>query len=380
MLLLACSHLHAQEKLTLYYDKDGKGLDTKKKAVFYRIVNYNAEKKPVGFVEDYFPNGKLQFKCEAIYIDKLDNRKCVWKGPTIEYNEKGVVIRQNNYDEQGKLDGIQVQFDDDGKKTYEAELSHGNPAHDYYLIYDKHAEPIKYSYLNHQPMKLSTSDKVIVPTTALQTIYQDGQSVEYYFIDGISVAVRGSREDLYGDYYVLYITIENGTDQQFDFDPSTITAAYGKDKKVFDAEVLTYDYYIKKVNRKQKWSAAFNAFAESQAASQAGYSASATGGYAVGVNSNGNVGVATGQSATVSYSGANQYAANQNASNNIASYNNQQYSIKKSIAQGYLKLNTIMPNSRLIGFVNMKYEKANVALVNIPVNGKVYQFSFGIKN
>lgn len=378
--MLSCTQLHAQEKLTLYYDKDGKGLDVKKRAAFYRIVTFDNSKRPIGFVEDYWPNGKIQLKSEAVYIDKLDNNKSVWKGPLLEYNEKGVVTKQYNFDEQGRRDGTQIDFNDDGKKMTEAEFTHGNATNDYYLVYDKSGTAVKYSFLNRQPMKLTTSDKVIVPASELKQVYQDGQVLEYYFVDGISVAIKIYRDKLYGDYYETFITLENGTGQQFNFDPATITAAYSYGKKAEDAEVLTYDYYIKKVNRKQKWSAAFNAFAEMSQASQAGYSANVSNGYAIGASSNGAVAAVAGQSVSQSYSGANQYAANQVASNNINNYNNQQYRIQQSIAQGYLKLNTVMPSSRLIGFVNIKYEKADGITINIPVNGKIYQFFYTIKS
>lgn len=374
ILIFVCSSLHAQEKLTLYYDKSGKGLDTKKKADFYRVVMYDASNKPTGIVEDFFPNGKIQVRSEALYIDKLNNNNCRWKGHFLQYNENGTIAKDYNFDDQGRFDGIETEFNSGGVKQTEVEYSHGNPTKDYYLVYDKKGNVIKYSFLDHQPMRLSTSDKVIVPRSSLKTIFQQGQAVQYYFQDGISVAVKASREKLYGDYCEIFITIENGTGQQFNFDPAEITAVYGNDEKTEDADVLTYDYYIKKVNRRQNWSAAFNAFAEASQASQAGYSASTT----TGVATNGTQTV-VGQSTTQSYNGANQYAANQIANNNINNYNNQQYSIKQSIAQGYLKLNTIMPNSRLIGFVNVKYQSAKYILINVPVDGKVYQFSYTIK-
>jgi hypothetical protein len=40
----------------------------------------------------------------------------------------------------------------------------------------------------------------------------------------------------------------------------------------------------------------------------------------------------------------------------------------------------VMPSSRLIGFVNIKYEKADGVLINVPVNGKVYQFFYTMKD
>jgi len=373
--MLVCSQSHAQEKLTLYYDKSGKGLDTKKKADFYRVVTYDANNKPTGIVEDFFLNGKIQVKSEALYIDKLNNNNCRWTGHFLQYNENGTISKDYNFDEQGRYDGLETDFNSDGVKQMEVEFSHGNTTKDYYWVYDKSGTAVKYSYLNRQPMKLSTSDKIIVPRSSLKTIFQQGQAVQYYFEDGISVAVRASRSKLYGDYCEVFVTIENGTNQQFNFDPAEITAAYAYDKKSEDAEVLTYDYYIKKVNRKQNWSAAFNAFAESAAATQAGYSASSTSGSI----SNGSTTV-TGQSTTQSYNGANQYAANQTAANNVNNYNNQQYSIRQNISDGYLKMNTIMPNSRLIGFVNVKYENADAIVINIPVNGKIYQFQYKLKN
>lgn len=209
-----------------------------------------------------------------------------------------------------------------------------------------------------------------MPITERRLIYNDGVAVQYYFIDGISIAVKFTNESLYGNYYVAYITIENGTDSEFNVDPKDFTAVLGNKGKVEEVEILAYDYYIKKVNRKQAWSAAFNAFAEQQAANQAGYSASS--GTAVGVSNSGNVAVAS--SLSQNYSGSAQYSANQNATNNINQYSNHQYNIRKSIAQGYLKINTVFPSSRIIGFVNIKYQKADTFILNIPIKGKIYQF------
>jgi len=57
--------------------------------------------------------------------------------------------------------------------------------------------------------------------------------------------------------------------------------------------------------------------------------------------------------------------------NNLVS---QQYNIKQTISEGYLKINTLFPNTRLVGFVNIKKEDADHIILNIPVNGKVYHF------
>jgi hypothetical protein len=34
----------------------------------------------------------------------------------------------------------------------------------------------------------------------------------------------------------------------------------------------------------------------------------------------------------------------------------------------------VFPDSRVIGYISIKFEKADNILVNIPVNGKIYQF------
>lgn len=359
----------AQEKTTLYYDKDWKGLDNKKKATYYRIITLNNDDKPMGTIETFYKSGKPRSKGEASFVDKLDDSKTLWKNNLIIYNEKGVKVFDQSYDDEGKAHGAWYSFTEKGEKKDEIEFIHGNPAKDYYLVYDK-GTPVKYSFLTRLPMKLATSGKKIVPITERKLIYDDGQPIQYYSFDGISLAVKFIREKSYGNYYAAYITIENGTDKEFNLDPKDFTAVLSKNGKAEEVEILPYDYYIRKVNRRQGWSAAFNSFAQQQQANQAGYSASTSS----GVIANNSGDVVVGASATQNYNGAAQYAADQNASNNISQYRNQQYSIKRSIAQGYLKINTVFPSTRIIGYVNIKYQKANGIILNIPVNGKVYQF------
>jgi len=371
-LLFACAHSFAQDKLTLYYDANGKGLDTKKKAQFYRLVTFDQNNKPIGAIEDFYMNSKPMAKGEASIIDKFDNANSRWKGEVLTYNEKGKPSGKNNYDEDGNLDGIQLVLNEDGKTIEQAEYLHGNPTKDYYLVYDKKGNESRNSYLTHLPMRLSTSDKKIVPVMERKVIYQDGQPVEFYFADGLSVAVKTSTKQLYGDYYEVYVTIENGSNGQFNFDPTNITVSLKIDGEWTEGEVLSYADYMKKVKRRQAWTAAFSAFAEVASATSAGYSSSTTNAHAQ-TSSGKSVSV---QATTTSYNGAAQYAATQNAVNNMGQLSNQQYDIKQTISDGYLKLNTIMTNSRLIGFVNVKYQESDHILINVPVNGKVYHFEF----
>ena len=368
-LILFCFKVCAQDKLTLYYDQNGKGLDTKKKAVYYRIVAFDDNNKPVGIVSDFYISGKPFKTGHATNIDKFDDSKSLWIGQVTTYSEKGLVYANNNYDADGNLDSVQTVFTAEGN-TETSQYLHGNPTKDYFLVQDKKGATTRYSYLTHLPMKLSTSDKVIVPIMLRKVIYQDGQPVQFYNIDGMSVAVKISTKQLYGDYYEAYITIENGTQPQFDFDPSNITASLEYENSYTEAEVLTYEDYMKKVKRRQGWTTAFSAFAEAAAATSAGYSSTKTNAYAT-TSTGKSVAV---QATTTSYNGAATYAAAQNGANNINNLVNQQYDIKQTISEGYLKLNTVFPNARLVGFVNIKKEDADHILINVPVNGKVYHF------
>ncbi len=369
-IFLLCTHVHGQEQTTLYYNEDGKGLDTKKKAEFYRVVTFDKGNNPVGQVNDFYMNGKPLASGEASIIDKYDNHNSRWKGEVSTYNEKGKLSGKNNYDSNGLLDGIQIKYNEDEVKTQEMEYLHGNPAKDYYLVYDKKGNVSHYSYLLRLPMNLATTDRNIVPITAKKVIYQDGQPVQFYLVDGLSVAVKLSTKQLYGNYYEAYITIENGSSPEFDFDPSYITASIEKGGEVESAEVLTYDEYMKKVKRRQGWAAGFSAFAEVAAATSAGYSSTTTSVYAH--NSSGKS--ASVHATSTSYDGAAAYAASQNAANNIGQLANQQFDIKKTISEGYLKRNTVFQNSRVVGFINIKYSDADHMLLNVPVNGKVYHF------
>ncbi len=370
IILLICIKVSAQEKYTLYYDQNGKGLDTKKKAVFYRIVTFDNANNPIGVVEDFYPNDKPYRKGEAINIDKLDDTKSRWKGEVLTYNEKGKLLANNHYDLNGLLDSVQTIYNLDDEVYSELNYSHGNPTKDFYLVHDRKGNTTRYSYLTHLPMRLSTTDQVIVPITLRQIYYQDGQPIEFYNVDGIYIAVKISTKQLYGDYYEAYIEIDNGSNPQFDFDPGHITASLEDQGIAAEGEVMTYDEYIKKVKRRQNWTTAFAAFAEAASATSAGYSSSKTSAYTQ-TSSGKSVYV---QSNTKSYDGAAQYAAVQNAANNVNNMVGQQSDIRQTISEGYLKVNTIFPNMKLVGFVNIKYQKANHMLLNVPVNGKVYHF------
>lgn len=231
------------------------------------------------------------------------------------------------------------------------------------------------------------------PVKEYSFYYKDGQPVLYYKHKGLMIAVLLTYDNTYGKYYQANILVQNLTGKDINFDPSLITSKTQKKEIITDAKVLTYNEYMKKVKSRQAWSAFAVAFSESMAASNAGYSSSSTqtsvhgysnsygsaSGY-VG-NTYGSVygssstyGSAYGTSNTQKYDGAAAYAAQQNANRNVANYQNQQYQIKNTISEGYMKLNTIMNESEYVGYVNVVYTKADNLQLNIPINGTTYVF------
>jgi len=226
-----------------------------------------------------------------------------------------------------------------------------------------------------------------------KSFYKDGKTFQYYVHNGISITMHLSKEKNYGRYFIAYISIENLTGKSFNFIPDEITALYESSKKVNSGEVLSSDEYLRKVNNRQAWNAALMAFGETSSANQAGYSATSTTartssysnsyGSASGYygNTYGSVsgtsqtyGTSTTVSKTQSYNGAANYAAQQNARQNINNYQEQQYQIKSVLDKGYLKLNTIENEQRIVGQINIKYVKAENITVTIPVNGVNYEF------
>lgn len=312
---------------TLYFDSKWKGVKTRGAAAFYRIINLDSNGNISGLVKDYYITGELQGKGEALYIDRYDDKNSKWKGIVYTYSKTGEILSETDVD------------------------------------------------------KLS------------KTYYKDGKAFQYYVHNGISVTMHLSIERTYGKYYVAYVAIENLTGKSFNFDPSTITAILIKSGTKTSGEVLSANEYMKKVNNRQAWNAALVAFGESSAANQAGYSSSSTTSTTSGYsNSYGSVsgyygntygsvsgssstyGSATTRSNTQSYDGAANYAAHQKAQQNINDYQNQQYQIRNVLNQGYLKLNTIDNEQRIVGQINIKYKSADKVQVTIPVNGVNYDF------
>ena len=224
---------------------------------------------------------------------------------------------------------------------------------------------------------------------------KDGKIVKYFIHKGFIIGLNLTIESLYGKYYTAYISIENYTKNRRDFFPERIIS-YVKniDGSTQFSSALSYEAYMKKVNKKQKNESFFYALGESISAMNTGYSASNTNTNSNGQsnslgyfgNSNGYVSSnvrtyanVSSNSTTVNYDATANYFARQNATKNINDFNNMQYSIRKNINLGYFKANTIFSNERINGYVNIPFTKANELIIKIPLNNEVYTFEWLIK-
>lgn len=364
-----------------------------------------------GNIAIYYKSGKLQETCYR-------NQKGVLVGENIQYYESGKIKAKATYDltggiigavifyyenglisaqlpyKLGALNGLGIYYNESGRKSAEIEFLNGAPKYDWYFEFDEQGLSYKYDVKSKEPYTYKNeANNFSNEPKEIKTFYNEGKTFQYYIHNGISVTMHLSIEKNYGKYYVAYISIENLTGNAFNFNPDKISATLKNKGKEFSGEVLSNNEYIKKVNNRQAWNSALIALGESYSASQAGYSSSSTSSTASGYansygsasgyygNTYGSVygssstyGTTTTNSYTESYNAGASYAAQQNAQQNISNFQNQQYEIKNELNQGYLKLNTIYNEDRIIGQVNIRFKTAESIKISIPLNGVIYDF------
>ncbi len=245
---------------------------------------------------------------------------------------------------------------------------------------------------------------------------KDGNLIFYYKHKGFVIFMTIIRDDKYGDYYQAWIDIQNFTGKNLLLDPNRITAkallrkkegpspplppfrrptksVNGEKEEIKVLEILSYEEYMKKVNRRQAWQSFAVSLSNSLAASNAGYSSSTTNTSVSGVtnsygSASGYVGdtygyvsgrsssysTAYGRSSTQSYNGAAAYAAQQNANAQTNNYIAAQYEIKNRLSEGYIKANTLSNQTEYMGFFNIRFIKTDNLTIEIPINGETYIF------
>lgn len=317
---------------TLYYNADWKGVESFNECTYIRIIKIDSKGQIINPVEDYFDTWDKAGIGEAISINSQDDSKSVWGGVVEVFSLSG-----------------ETTF----KKDYRA---------------------IK------------------------KTIYREGKEIFYYAHNNIIVTLQLELEKNYGKYYVAYLKIINYNNSQFDFDPTDVKVFFKEDDYVKDGVILSHEEFMQKVKNKQAWASALVAFGEFTQASTAGYNTTSYNSSEIGgsntisnvngfaYDNRGNVvsGSAHGYSNTFSYkntrgtettyNSSENYFARQNALNNINNFNDKQFEIKNNINRGYLKKNTIFSGEQIYGNLNIVFEKNDIMILVVPVNGFSYMF------
>ena len=224
-------------------------------------------------------------------------------------------------------------------------------------------------------LTISVQAQVFLATendTNVQTEYNDGRLWAYREIGDFVVGMTNYVDkDDYGKNYQILIYIKNLGETSVLFDPSLITCTFvDKHGETEELKVYTYEQYMKKVKRQQNLAMALTGFAAGMNSGTAGYQTTYTTTYGVGRVPYTQV------HTTYNYAAAS--VANMAATTQMMTLSKMMSDDKKTISEGYLKLNTVHPDEGIIGYMNIKYEKGVCMTVNIPIEGQVFSFDWDI--
>lgn len=204
------------------------------------------------------------------------------------------------------------------------------------------------------------------------TEYHDGRLWVYRRIGDIVVGMTNYKaKDDYGKYYQILIYIANLGTKKVLFEPYKVSSTLMKKQgDTINLKVYTYERFMRKVRRTQNWTMALTAFSEGVNAGNAGYSTS----YSTAYRSNG----MPYTSITTHYNPSAATAARMAADNNIRLLGYKMSNDRQVIQNGYLKTNTIRPNTSVVGYMNIKRKRGTTMCVNIPVDGKIFSFNWDV--
>ena len=113
-------YCQAQDKI--YYDASNKGTDAAH-AAFYRII----PKNPDDTVRDHYMTGELERTGLAIAIDRADDKNTKWKGEKTYYYKSGNIKATEDFNLEGKHDGLSTLYYESGKVEQEFNFTNGVP-------------------------------------------------------------------------------------------------------------------------------------------------------------------------------------------------------------------------------------------------------------
>lgn len=410
---------------TLFYDMDGKGVESEVFASYFRITatsgNASFQKK----FKDFFITGELYGEGNYISIDKYDDNLSIFDGKLIRYYKNGKASQIINYTngvkegkyasfykdgtyevyanfKNDKLDGDYCEFSEDGKTLTEIEFQEGEPIHDYYILSNMDGCKIKVRFSDDQPIYESPS------ANERKVEYYNGATWLCYNKNGITIAMTNSEIQDYGKYYQTPILVMNNSMFPIDFDPNKIMAYItNKNGEAQVLTVLSADEYMKKIQSSQDLIMGLQTLSSGLASLAAGHSTSTTTSSSSGNSSNyGNVtanissydsdGYEENAYAYGNYSNNNTYIRNSTSVTNtynsdqadkeIADSNKKTASLRREMESErrernneYLKRTTLYPGDVISGYVNIKREKGSILTVYIDINGAIYEFPWDIE-
>ena len=209
--------------------------------------------------------------------------------------------------------------------------------------------------------------------TLIETSNNEGSGYRYFVEDeGVEVGMYFYVTRQFGKYFRVEISVVNNTDNRVEFIPANIDINVNGDvRKKEKYKALSFEEYKKKVDNKVGWAtgivAGLNGYAEGVAGTT--YSTSQSTNWDAGYPQ-----ITT--TTTQSYSPA---LANMQRQQNQQNMNEMQEGINDEVQlinQGYLKVNTLFPNSVLEGYILIPYHR-KVTDIDLIVNiaGKKFDFS-----
>lgn len=196
-----------------------------------------------------------------------------------------------------------------------------------------------------------------------------GTDYRYYINDsGIEVGAYLYPTSDYGKYFKVDVTIVNNSKNRINFLPSEIEVnVKGNVRNVEKYISVSYDDYLKKVERRQKRNEFWTSVATGLSAGLSGNTYSQS-------NSYGDYGYST--TYTTTYSPALTNFQFQQGMENLNRLQQEQGKRMKFISEGYLKKHTLFPNTTLEGYFLIPFHR-NITSVDVVfyIAGKKFDFS-----
>ena len=387
-MMLAGVFCLAQNKVSnagiYYYNSSSYGVMQRDSADYYRVVENNNS-----FNDYYSKDNALRASGTVVSVDPSDDANTVFDGAFIAYYPSGKVwikqffkdgkndgeyteyyenglMKQHEFYKAGVLNGVKTVFEEDGKTCKQWEYKNGELVNDVYTQSGS-GYSVEYDTQTKEPVwrDPETSDLKSYKT-------EDGQVIRAYAINGLYVSIDVAYQHYYGKYYVLQLFIQNNSpeDALFSFDNTSIQGPYG------NVKLFTKSDFERRMNSRQGW-AQFGIQAATFATAITLEAITDEAFYRQDRRHHRTFGrdLAHDMSAflirqsavvgSVLISGMFNEAHKNVVNNNI----------------GYLKNYRIKPNTSITGFAYAKYSpSAKQILVNLPINGKVYQFPVDVTN